>query len=263
MNQIVNYDAEWAKAAQAYAERERLQGGTFLSVKGGILSYGDVEMPGNQACVIVLDSVYEKTYYGQTYDPDNAAAPVCYSFANDPDEVTGPHISMKTDLSYFHPQSSLCKDCPHNIFGTAEKGKGKACQDRRRLALIPAGYYAKPAGSRELNLQLFTDPKHFQTAEIAFIKLPVMSVKGWSKYVTQLTSSMNIPPFAAITRLFIEPDTKAQYKVHFEVIDKLPVELAPIIMARVAEAQKSIITGYKPPEAKPAAPQGSLRGLRR
>ena len=78
--ELVNYNEEWAKQALGYAEQEKLQGGTFLSTRGGILSFGDETLPGNQACVIVLDAVREKTYYGQKFNPDQPAAPICYAF---------------------------------------------------------------------------------------------------------------------------------------------------------------------------------------
>ena len=259
--ELVNYNEEWAKQALGYAEQEKLQGGTFLSTRGGILSFGDETLPGNQACVIVLDAVRENTYYGQKFNPDQPAAPICYAFGRGDGAEMAPHESMQADLNYFQPQHETCKGCPRNEFGTADVGRGKACQNRRRLALLPAGVFEPKRGTRDFETHIYTDPKHFQTAEIAFIKLPVLSVKEWSKYVTQISASLQRPPYGVITRLFVEPDTKAQYKVFFELIEEVPDELASIIMARHEEAVKGVIQGYQVPEVR-EAPQGSLRGLR-
>lgn len=264
MNQIVSYDEEWAKRAQAYAEQEKLSGGTFLSTRSGVLSFGDEELPGNQACVIVLDAVLENTYYGAKFDPNEAAAPVCYAFGRGDTAVDdmGPHPSMQQYPEQFVPQSATCLGCPQNEFGTADTGRGKACQNRRRLALIPAGFYKPRKGSRDFDLELFEDEKHFQTADIAFVKLPPTSVKNWSKYVQTVSATMHRPPFGVITRLFLEPHPKHQYHVHFEPVEQVPDTLAHTIMARADEAQRVIVTGYRPPEER-QAPSGSLRGLRR
>lgn len=260
--EIVNYDEMWAKQAAAAASTEQITGGTFISTRGGVLAMGDEVMPGNSCCVIILDSIRENTFYAERFDPDTPAAPVCYAFARDGAELA-PHESMQKDPNYFIPQSVECNGCPHNEWGTADKGRGKACQNRRRLALIPAGYYKERRGSRDLDLEIFTEIDHYAKAEIAFMKLPVTSVKDWAKYVNSINATVQRPPFGVISRIYLEPHPQWQYTVGFEMLDKVPDELVTTILARHEEAQKAIIQGYVPPEEKPPAPQGSLRGLRR
>ena len=257
---ITNYDEAFAKAAAAAAATEQLTGGTFISTKGGVLAFGEEVMPGNQVAVIVLDSVHENTFYSAKYDPNQKAAPICYAFSRDGDrDEMGPHESMQVDLTYFQPQHPQCHGCKWNEWGSAEKGKGKACQNRRRLALIPAGYYQPRRGSRDMDLELYADPKHFQQADIAYMKLPVTSVNDWSKYVNQLSANFQRPPFGVVTRIYLEPHPDWQYTVNFELIDKIPDDIAQTIFARHEEAVKAIIQGYKVPEKNPQ-PQGSLRG---
>ena len=260
--EVANYDEAWAKEAARYAAQEQLVGGTFLSTRGGILSFGEEEMPGNQAAVIILDAVFENTFYAEKFDPNNAASPICYAFGRD-GEPMAPHESMQDAPDYFKPQAEECQGCKWNEWGSADKGKGKACQNRRRLALIPAGYYEGKRGSRDLELNLFNDPKHFETADIAFIKLPVLSVKLFSKYVNQIATNSRRPPHGVITRMFVEPDAKAQFLVHFEMLEEIGDDLAAIIMARHEEALKAVIQGYQVPQERAPAGQGSLRGLRR
>jgi hypothetical protein len=261
---LVNYDKAWAEMADRQAAQEKLVGGTFLSTRGGKLAFGDEQMPGNQVCAIILDAVFENTYYGQKFDPDNAAAPICYAFGRDDSSEMAPHPSMQADTNYFIPQSYDCKSCPNNVYGSADTGKGKACQNRRRLAIIPAGYYKPKRGSRDFDLELFDDPKHFETADIAYLKLPVLSVKEFSKYVNQLQATLHRPTPAVITRISLEPDEKAQYKVHFELVEGVPDSLFQIIMARHDQAVNAIIQGYQKPEPREnAQPRGTLRGLRR
>jgi hypothetical protein len=259
--EIVNYDEAWAKQAQAAAEQVPPSTGTFISTRSGILSFGDEVLPGNQACVIILDMVREHTYYAEKFSEDNPQAPVCYAFGRAGEEMA-PHHSMQADVAYFQPQSDTCQGCKHNEWGSANTGRGKACQNRERLALIPAGYYMPKKGSRDFDLELFTDPKHFQTADTAFIKLPVTSVAGWWKYVSQLASQTHRPPHGVVTRMFLEQHPKWQYQVHFEQIEEVPNELASIVMARHEEALKTPIAGYSPPKEQEPT-QSGLRGLRR
>ena len=60
---IVNYKQKLREQAEEAARQEQAAGGTMLSVRGGILKYGDEVLPGNHACLIILDSVKENDYY--------------------------------------------------------------------------------------------------------------------------------------------------------------------------------------------------------
>lgn len=261
---IVNYKDKLREQAQKAVQQEAVSGGTMLSTRGGILTYGDEILPGNQACIIILDSVKENTYYTAKFDADAPAAPTCYAFGRGPagEDDMAPHESMQADLSYFKPQAEECSKCPWNEWGSADKGKGKACQNRRRLALIPAGYYEAKKGSRDLTLNMFTDPADFKSAEIAHIKLPVLSVKNYGDYLNSILSTVQLPAHGVFTRLFVEPDAKAQYKVGFEFLEEVPEDLLEIIMARHEEATNAPFKGYQPPEEKkPGA--GGRGGFRR
>lgn len=265
-NEIVNYDELYARRAQQATSGEQLRAGTFISTKGGVMKLGEEEMPGNQVCVVILDWVRENTLYAERFNPDSPMPPICYAFARGPkeEEAMGPHPSMQADLAYFKPQANDCRSCVHNAWGSAEKGRGKACQNRRRLSMIPAGIFMPKRGSRDFDLDLFDDPKHFETADPAFMKLPVTSVENWGKYVNQVGQMMSRSPDGVITRVFIEPHPKYQYTVNFELIEKVPNELVQIIMRRADLAQQQQIEGYMPPREDEPVKQagGSLRNMR-
>ena len=53
------------------------------------------------------------------------------------------------------------------------------------------------------------------TAEIAYMKIPVTSVKGWAGYERQLADTLHRPPMAVVTTVKVEPDAKTQFKVLF------------------------------------------------
>ena len=258
--QVTKYDEAFAKMAQDYVSGERVTG-QFISLRGGVLTFGEEAMPGNQICAVILDYVQERTFYADKYDPDREVAlpPVCYAFKrNDDNEEMAPHPSMQADLSYFQPQNDICRTCPNNNWGTADTGRGKACSERRRLALLPAGYYAPRRGSRDFDLTLIEDPEHYAAADIAFLKLPVTSVKDLARYVTTLASQLHRPPLAVVTRIYVEPDVKTQFRVKFEMIEQLPDTMYEIIMKRHEEAKANIVFGYPPPsgaEAEASAPK--------
>lgn len=265
-NDLVDISKKWEAKAVVAAAEIPAQGGNFISTKGGILSVGDEAMPGNQLAVIILDAILENTAYEGKYDPDNKAPPVCYAFGRlDSQKEMAPDPSMEKFPDYFVPQSESCAVCPLNEYGSADIGRGKACQNRARLALLPAGFYMPKGRSRtEFELELFTDPEHYRTADIAQLKLPVLSVKNYFKFVNDVAAQHRRPPFGVIARISLVPDQKAQFKVEFEMIEEIPDELAEIIMQRNEEQIAAKIGGYQPPEKKEQTQKpGSLRGLRR
>jgi hypothetical protein len=242
--ELVDYTAQMAAIAAQYAEAETV-GGSFLTTSGGMLQLGGEPLLGNQVCAVIIDSVRENTYYADKYVPDHRAAPRCYAFGRSDDDMA-PHPGMQADMGYFSPQHETCKGCPRNEWGSADQGKGKACQNRRRLALLPAGYYVAKPNSRDFDLHLFTDPEHFRGADMAFLKLPVTSVREYGKYVQTLAAQRR-PPFGVVTRLYAEPDPKSQYKIKFEMVDLLPDDILAAVFPRHQAAGTALMTPYSAP----------------
>lgn len=103
-------------------------GRTFKRVVGG-------EQIGkaapNQLDVIVVDWLPEpsRKFYASAYDKDaKPTLPDCWSN----DGVT-PEAGAK------NKQGSSCANCPKNVKGSGQNGKGKACRYERRLAVLVAG----------------------------------------------------------------------------------------------------------------------------
>ena len=265
--QVTKYDERFAQMADAYAGEEQV-GGDFLSTRGGILTFQDEPLPGNQMAVVILDVVMERTFYAEKYDPsaEHNSPPICYAFGRmdgteDLDDLA-PHVSMQSDLNFFEPQNDICKTCPNNEWGSSDTGKGKACAERRRMAILPAGYYQPKRGSRDMELHLIDDPEHYASADIAYLKLNVMSVKDWARYVTDLASRLRRPPMGVITRVYLEPDPKSQFRVKFDMLEELPEELFDTIMDRHEEAKNGIIFPYRAPSGERETTAGR-RGVRR
>lgn len=233
---VNSYDAELAKFAQEYTSMEENAGGglPFISTKGGRLQLNGGEFPGNVANLIVLDHILENQFYLDSYDPENPASPVCFAFGRTEADLT-PHEKSS------EPQCEGCKGCPMNEFGSADRGKGKACKNIRRLAVILEG-----------------DLDDIENATVAYLRVPVMSVKGWAGYVQQLGNVLKIPPFAAITEVSIVPDAKSQYRLQFKMVEQITDKSAvKALIAKRESIQQEIETPYTPTEVveKPA-PRG-------
>jgi hypothetical protein len=188
---------EWADRLAQFAtqaqQAEAAPTGSFVTTRSGVLQWQGQAVAGNKLDVVVVDSIYENTYYVDDFDPDNPASPVCFAFAHD-DKELAPHPESS------QPQHDTCKGCPMNEFGSADRGKGKACKNSRRLAMVPA---------------IPLDAASIEIAEIAFLKLPVTSTKNWANYVNTLATLDRRPPFAVVTTIGAQPDPKTQYKITF------------------------------------------------
>lgn len=239
---VNKYDEELAQFAQQYATMEDGATGSlpFISTKGGRLTFNGGEVPDGRMNVIVLDHILENHYYADSYDPDNPSSPVCFAFSHGDEELV-PHEKSS------EPQCEQCKGCPMNEFGSAERGRGKACKNIRRLAIITEDEMEDP-----------------ENATVAYLKVPVTSVKAWAGYVQQLANVMRIPPFAAVTEISIVPDAKSQFKLQFKLVEQIS-DKATIkeLIAKRESIQQELVTPYQPMEvaeeeerprgAKPAA----------
>lgn len=253
---IMKWDEELARqAAEAAKVEESTQTGSFFSMKSGVLSFNDSPLPGNEMAVVILDSRLENVFYEGKYDPDTPQGPVCFAFGLD-EKTMAPHpLVVEAGKS----QCELCADCPQNEWGSADTGRGKACRNTRRLAMIPAGKFESNG-----KFKPFTDVSHFEDAAPGFMKLPVTSVKGYASFVKQLAGALKRPPHAIFTRVKVVPDNDTQFKVTFEALSQVPNTLMPIIMKKRDEVAESIEQPYqlgddekaaKPRGAKKAAPR--------
>lgn len=238
---IVKWDEALAARAQmAKKAEESVSTGSFISLKSGVMSYNGNPVPGNKLDVVVVDAILENHYFEGAYDPNTPQSPVCYAFGRDEDDM-GPH--EKVD----EPFSEKCKGCPNNEWGSADTGRGKACKNVRRLAIIPAD--ALDDGAQGV-----------EDAAIAYLKVPVTSVKSWAGYVNQLAAT-NKPPLAFVTEISVTPDAGSQFKVNFKAKESIEDgELIGALLAKADVVEQTIAFPYQPVEEAPAKPARGARG---
>lgn len=242
------WDEELAKYAAESAKMEaNVGGGQFFSVKSGVLSWQDNPMPNNEMGVIIVDSIMENAYYDGEYDPSNPQPPLCFAFGRSEDELV-PHERV---VEAGNAQSDACEGCQFNEFGSADKGRGKACKNTRRLALLPAGKFDKHG-----EFELFDDTEHFESTEVGFMKLPVTSIKGYATFVKQVAATLKRPPFGIVTKIKVVPDPNSQFKVIFEAIGNVPDELMSIILKRHEDIRTTIDFPYDLPSEEEVKPKG-------
>ena len=79
--------------------------------------------------VVVVDFVFYNTYYEGAFDPNNIVPPNCFS-------INVESKNMTPSPNAPDAQHSDCAGCWANQFGSS--GKGKACQNRCLLAVLPS-----------------------------------------------------------------------------------------------------------------------------
>lgn len=231
---VVSWKDELAKSAQMAVQQEKNSGGgTFFSLKGGILAFDGDELPHNKLIVVVLDSIIENTYYADEYDPDTPQAPTCYAFGRDEEE-------MEPFETVEEKQASKCSECEFNKWGSAEKGRGKACRNGRRLALIPAGVHNKDGSEYTIDLSA----NAIQKEQIGFMRLSPGNYSHYSKYVKSLAAIAQRPPWAMVTEISVRPDKNTQFKVSFDALAEVDEDMLEHVHKRHEEAKGTIEFGY-------------------
>lgn len=238
MNDIVKRDttavANWEDKLAAYAKEAAQQErptSSYISLRSGMLSYQGQPVPNNKLQVIILDVAVERDYYEGRFDPLNVRSPVCFALTKMGEDEVPHELSVKK-------QHDNCAECEWNKWGTAirdgVKTRGKACQERRRMIIIPAHDMSK------------MNPDEILAAEVATLKTPVTSVRLWGQYVSTVAGLFQRPPFGVITEIGVVPNQKNQFNLTFKVIDKVDIDLLQAILQKQEMAQNILYKPYDP-----------------
>lgn len=224
--------AQLATHAKDVAATEKVQSGA-MSLRAGVMQWQGKPVPGNRMNVIVLATSYENTYYPKTFDPNNITSPVCFAQSLADADLT-PHANSVDQ------QHQSCKGCwAHEWSSDPKGGRGKACKQVRKLALIPA----------------YDDEDEIATAEMATLRVPVMSVKNWSGYASERATVDGLPFFVFSTEVSVVPDPRSQFQVHFSKVAVLPSEeVVAAVMARIKQAEQLLLTPYEPAKEEEESP---------
>lgn len=239
---IIKWEEELAKKANIAAGMVAGLGGSkYISSRGGVLSVNNSPIPGNRAAVVIIDSVLENALYDGDFDPDEPRPPKCYAFGREVGAMA-PHQKV---VDAGDAQSESCKNCPKNQWGSADKGRGKACKNIARIAVVMAGQYVGDTGNK---LKLLDDPDYYRKAEVYMMKLPVTSVGAFAAFVKSVREAWGGDLAQIATKVSVVPDAKSQYKVTFEAIQELPKAVMPAILQKWKEVEPTMAQEYPDPQ---------------
>lgn len=183
-----NWKEQLREDAQEEAERTPAGTGNRISLKrNGQFSFQGADI-GDSIDVIIVDHVAMKTYYDEDYDEDNPVPPACFALKPNAKNIA-PHDDSP-DV-----QAETCAECWANEWGSG-RGRGKACQDKNRLALLHVDVLD----------------------ELVMLEVPVTSGAAFNKYVGGLTKAAELPSYAVVTRLTMDDHADYQ-KLIFEFIE--------------------------------------------
>lgn len=244
--------ANWEAQMKLDAEKGRKQVAAIgvsrrLKTRGGVMQYMDQPVPGNKMPVVVLYAGKENAFYEGEFDADNPTSPVCFSFAGQDDDEKDmvPHEASEKK------QHENCRDCKHNKFGSAEKGRGKACKNTFQLSLIHADSLKGKSGVAD--------------AEMVTASVPPTSLGAYAQHVKQIEKLSNKPVYGFVTEIGLTPNPRGGFNMTFSPVSELRDKkvLGEVFMrskdAEKESAERPPYQAIEPLPAKGAARKG-LKG---
>jgi len=179
-------------AAQLARQSETAQGlrssGSYVTFKNAQLKVDGIAIPANQLDVRVLAVLSERAWYSKDFDADAVQVPDCYALG-----ATSPHADAA------NLQADHCGDCPHNKWGSATRGKGKACREAARVVVVPA------------NVPL-------ASAQMYTAKVPVTSLATVNNFASRCSQARKLMG-EFVTKLSVTEDNKTFFKVHLTPVE--------------------------------------------
>lgn len=241
---IVSWRDKMALVAAQAAQSEAPKGG-FLSFKGGRMSYNDEQIPGDKLNVIIIDFLLENAWFREKYNPMKTAVPACYALARSEEDMR----PLPESEAQQHPQCGIPGQegcCPFNEWGSdPDGGRGKACKNSRRIALLPADV-------------LVQGTEAIRKVTPVMCKLPVTSLKNFSAYINKVVKVLGTAPFAVISEVSVHPHPSNQFEVVWKIIDQVVQDdLLSALMAKHEQIQKLIWAPYPKMDDEPSTSKSS------
>lgn len=239
--EVAAWEEELKRKAAEESDRTPVGAGNQISVrKNGEFRHQGADV-GNEIQVIVVDHVFMNQYFDSPFDEDNPSPPACYA-------VSAKDKNMAPVDGSPVKQSPGCDGCWANEWKSDDRGRGKACGNKKRLAVV------------------FADDVE---GELSFLTVAVTSAPNFNKYVKKLNDASGLPVSAVVTKVGFD-DSEDYQKLTFVTEDRLDRETYNAIQARVPEARAALMappdfSGYSPPKgrgskaARPAAKGGAQR----
>ncbi len=185
--------------------------------------------------LVIVDFVTAHNFYEGAFDKDAIVPPDCFAIGVNPK-------SMFPSANVPNKQADNCQDCPQNAWGS--KGKGKACNNERLLAVLP--------------------PDADANTPMWLLKASKTAITAFDSYVATVKNTFTALPVQMITTVSL--DDNSDYP-SFRFSNPVPNSAYAEHFARQAEAKEMLtaerdVSGYEKPVAKPASRRATA-GARR
>lgn len=196
---LVKWEEELAGFAESTAKGISVSEGKFISFKGGRMSFAGADIPDDEFNGVIVGWTHHNAYYDPDvrYDADNPQTPICYAFGQDEEEMQ-PHDDSK------EKQCGSCAECPYSKFESAKTGKGKACKNTFRLAIIAE-----------------SDLDNIEEAEVVYLSVPPTSLKNFANYLAKDLRNLKRPHWFVKTLVSRVPDDTSQFRVTFKHVENI------------------------------------------
>ena len=196
--------------------RISIRGGRFREIVGGeqVRTF-----KGDQLNVVIVNAApIARTYYEGTYDPNNAAPPVCWS---------GDTKTPSSDVPEDQRMSTTCAACPMNVKGSGQ-GESRACRFSQRVAVTVEGDTEGTVYQMQLPA----------TSIFGEAKAGLMGMQAYAK----LLAAHNTPAIAVVTGITFDEDAETP-KLYFKPVRPLDEEeLEAAVQAKDSPEAKAAIT---------------------
>lgn len=224
---LVKWDAEFAKfASQAVEQEKGVGGGAIIKFGRGIITCDGAELTENNIELIILGSVHLNQWFEEEYDSDHPTPPDCYALGTS-DKEMAPHEEAP------NKQSDNCVICGYNEMGTGKRGRGKACQNRRRFAALLASDC--------------TSAEDAAKATIYTSSVSPTNLKAWAGYIHDLADRHKRPSWAVVTQVSCFDDKKTQIKLEFKISDAIKNNALLTVLRKRLDGIESMLTQPFPP----------------
>jgi len=132
--------------------------------------------------LVIVDFNSQNHMYEGEYDQDNPTPPVCFAL-NKPASLNGKIEGMVPSTRSPNKMNEDCDSCPMNKFGTDNRGRGKACKNIRRLAVL--------------------EPDASELDPLLFLDASPSALQGFDGFVAKL-AVRKVTPITVITEIFFD-----------------------------------------------------------
>ena len=231
-NMAIVPQEDWEVALAAKAKNEKSQetlGIPRITHDNGKIKIDQKPVADNKLKVAIVDYIFSKAYFAEKYVKGKAQVPACYGYgASEPEVVIHDAVEEKNRQC-----DTGCKDCEHNLFFTAEVGKGKRCKDERKLLVVVAN----------------DDPESIAAAEMRTLSVPPGSLKNWGKYLAGIDEITPYGVRGVMTEISTEDGAAGAYALTFKPVDRLAKETVREIVRRSEKSAAMLVTPWPKLEA--------------